>query len=145
MSTQGPKQIFFRHRWRRPICLLRRPSTPCQGFYAGNVRNFERPFTPQTSLRSPRNFVKTHFRRFPTFHFLSQKNCVRQKKWVNKIGLGDFLLIFEELRKNGRQNQIRHQILVQIHLSWGLYGQKTSKNVCKRVRGSGLASKGLMV
>ena len=31
--------------------------------------NFERPFTPQTELAQSRNFAKTRFRRFPTFHF----------------------------------------------------------------------------
>ena len=33
------------------------------------LQNFKRPFTPQTRLRSASNFVKTLFRRFPTFHF----------------------------------------------------------------------------
>ena len=32
-------------------------------------RNFERPFTPRTWLRSARNFGKTRFRRFAIFHF----------------------------------------------------------------------------
>ena len=31
--------------------------------------NFERLFTPRGWLRSARNFAKTRFRRFPTFHF----------------------------------------------------------------------------
>ena len=31
--------------------------------------NFERPFTPRTSLRSPRNFGNARFRRFATFDF----------------------------------------------------------------------------
>ena len=31
--------------------------------------NFDRPFTPRTRLRSPRNFAKTRFGRFPAFHF----------------------------------------------------------------------------
>ena len=33
--------------------------------------NFERLFTPQTSLRLVWKFGKTRFRRFPTFHFLT--------------------------------------------------------------------------
>ena len=33
--------------------------------------NFERPFTLRGWLRSASNFVKTRFRRFPTFHFLT--------------------------------------------------------------------------
>ena len=37
-------------------------------------QNFERPFTPRTWLRSASNFVKTHFRRFRTFHFPTSKN-----------------------------------------------------------------------
>ena len=35
--------------------------------------NFERPFTPRTSLRSPRNFGNARFRRFATFDFFSPK------------------------------------------------------------------------
>merc|ERR1712078_192742 len=34
-------------------------------------RNFERPFTRRTWLRSARNFGKTRFRRFATFDFLT--------------------------------------------------------------------------
>ena len=37
-------------------------------------RKFERPFTPQTWLRSVRNLAKTRFQRLPTFIFRSQKN-----------------------------------------------------------------------
>ena len=36
-------------------------------------RIFERPFTPRGWLRSASNFGKTHFRRFPTFHFSTSK------------------------------------------------------------------------
>ena len=36
-------------------------------------RNFERPFTPRTWLRSARNFGKTRFRQFATFHFSTLK------------------------------------------------------------------------
>ena len=35
--------------------------------------NFERPFTPQTWLRSPRNFGNARFRRFANFDFLTPK------------------------------------------------------------------------
>ena len=53
-------------------------------FYEGGLpydrtANFERPFTPRTSLRSPRNFGNARFRRFANFDFLTPK-----KK--NKIG-----------------------------------------------------------
>ena len=34
-------------------------------------RNFERAFTPRTWLRSARNFGKTRFKRFASFHFLT--------------------------------------------------------------------------
>ena len=34
---------------------------------------------------------------------------------------------FDELRRNGRQNQLPGQILLQIDLSWGLYDQISSK------------------
>ncbi len=33
------------------------------------VQKFERLFTPRSRLRSARNFAKTRFVRFPTFHF----------------------------------------------------------------------------
>merc|ERR1712167_498828 len=36
-------------------------------------RNFERPLTPRGWLRSASNFVKTRFRRSPTFHFSTAK------------------------------------------------------------------------
>ena len=36
-------------------------------------RNFERLFTPRTKLGSVRNFGKTRFRRFATFHFSTVK------------------------------------------------------------------------
>ena len=38
-----------------------------------SASNFERPFAPRTSLRSPRNFGSTHFGRFATFDFLTPK------------------------------------------------------------------------
>ena len=37
-------------------------------------RIFKRPFTPRGWLQSARNFGKTRFRRFPTFHFSTPKN-----------------------------------------------------------------------
>ena len=42
-------------------------------------RNFERPFTPRTKLGSARNFGKTRFRRFATFHFSTLKKILDQK------------------------------------------------------------------
>ena len=38
--------------------------------------NFERPFTPRTSLRSPRNFGNARFRRFATFDFSTLKKKI---------------------------------------------------------------------
>ena len=43
--------------------------------------NFERPFTPRTSLRSRRNFGNARFRRFANFNFSTPK-----KKNEKKIG-----------------------------------------------------------
>ena len=42
--------------------------------------NFERPFTPRTSLRSPRNFGNARFRRFANFDFLTPKIFFSKKK-----------------------------------------------------------------
>ena len=42
-------------------------------------RNFERSFTPRTWLRSARNFGKTRFRRFASFHFSTLKFFFGQK------------------------------------------------------------------
>ena len=42
-------------------------------------RNFERPFTPRTKLRSARNFGKTRFGRFAIFEFLTPKKKFEKK------------------------------------------------------------------
>ena len=59
-------------------------------------RNFERPFTPRTWLRSARNFGKTRFRRFATFHFSTLKNFVGNFFLEKKIA-GRFF-VFEKVR-----------------------------------------------
>ena len=41
--------------------------------------NFERPFTPRTSLRSARNFGNARFRRFANFDFLTSKKKIEKK------------------------------------------------------------------
>ena len=41
--------------------------------------NFESPFTPRTSLRSPRNFGNARFRRFANFDFSTPKKNCRKK------------------------------------------------------------------
>ena len=62
---------------------------------------------------------------------------------IEKLVLRSFDQVFEELRPNKPQNQIRRQILLQIHFSWGLYDQKPSKKVrttvwrCKGLRSMG--------
>ena len=56
--------------------------------------NFERPFTPRTSLRSPRNFGNARFRRFANFDFLTSKIFFRKK-------IGFFF------RKNNRRQKIK--------------------------------------
>ena len=52
------------------------------GSHRSPTANFERPFTLQTRLRSVRNFAKTRFRRFRTFHCSTPKNFVRRTFWI---------------------------------------------------------------
>ena len=59
--------------------------------------NFERPFTPRTSLRSSRNFGNTRFRRFANFDFLTPKNFFRKKNRIFFSGFHHFRSILEEL------------------------------------------------
>ena len=61
------------------------------------ARNFERPFTPRTSLRSPRNFGKSRFRRFATFDFLTPEKFFFGKFFHFFFGFCDFRLILKEL------------------------------------------------
>ena len=44
--------------------------------------NFERPFTPRTSLRLARNFGNARFRRFANFEFLTPKIFFRKKNLI---------------------------------------------------------------
>ena len=54
--------------------------------FTPRTSNFERPFTPRTSLRSASNFGKTRFRRFATFDFSTpKKKNRRQKKIVEAL------------------------------------------------------------
>ena len=76
--------------------------------------NFERPFTPRTWLRSARNFGNARFGRFATFDFSTRKKLgeifgSKNHTFVN-------LEVLEDLRPNGRQNQLPRQILLQIDL-----------------------------
>ena len=59
--------------------------------------NFERPFTPRTSLRSPRNFGNARFRRFANFDVLTPKKKNRKTIWILFSVFHDFRQIFEEL------------------------------------------------
>ena len=99
-------------------------------FVQGNAplfRNFERPFTPQTWLGSARNLAKTRFRQFPTFHFSTAKIFFRRKFWIEKFVFHYFCKVLEQLEANGPQNQLPRQILLQIHLSWGVCDPKSWK------------------
>ena len=89
--------------------------------------NFERPFTPRTRLGEPSKFVKTRFRRFATFYFSAPKIFFREIFVIGKTVFHQFAQVFEEQRPNGHQNQLPRQILLQIDLSWGLYGRKSSE------------------
>ena len=52
--------------------------------------NFERPFTPRTSLRSPRNFGNARFRRFANFDLLTSKDFFRNIFWIFVVGFSLF-------------------------------------------------------
>ena len=80
-------------------------------------RFFVRPFTPRGWLRSARNFAKTRFRRFPTFGFSTPKKNFRRKFRIENFRFCQFGVDFDEVRRNGRQNQLQGQILLQIDLS----------------------------
>ena len=60
--------------------LAHHPDAPDDDIF---VRNFERPFTSRTKLGSARNFGKTRFRRFATFHFSTLKKKINQKIFKN--------------------------------------------------------------
>ena len=57
------------------------------GMMTAATTNFERPFTPQTWLRSVRNFDNARFGRFVTFDFSTSKFFFTEKK-------SDFFLVF---------------------------------------------------
>ena len=60
--------------------------------------NFERPFTPRTSLRSPRNFGNARFRRFANFDFLTPKKKNRKKNSDLFFGFSLFSVDFRGAR-----------------------------------------------
>ena len=55
--------------------------------------NFERPFTPQTSVRSRSNFGKTRFRQFAKIDF-SKKKLDEKKNDQFFLGFLEFLIDF---------------------------------------------------
>ena len=78
-------------------------------------------------ISTPRNFSKTRFRRFPTFHFSTPPKIFRRKFWFENFVFRQKGVLFEDLGPNGPQNQLPCQNLLQIDLSRGLYVQKSSK------------------
>ena len=73
-------------------------------------KNFGRPFTPRTWLRSARNFGKTRFKRFASFHFSTLKLF-----WNFFQGFDFFFQesgVLEELRGRTRHWQMRLEKLL---------------------------------
>ena len=60
--------------------------------------NFERPFTPRTSLRSPRNFGNARFRRFANFDFLTPEKNKLENNSDFFFGFSLFLADFRGAR-----------------------------------------------
>ena len=84
------------------------------GLQSAATADFERPFTPQTWLRSARNFGNARFGRFANFDFSMPKKIVRQNFQIETLVFRQFGEVLEDLRPNGRQNQLPRQILLQI-------------------------------
>ena len=55
-----------------------RPTICGQKKRENEFENFVRPFTPRNQRRSPRNFAKMRFGRFPTFRFSTSKMFLSQ-------------------------------------------------------------------
>ena len=99
-------------------------------------RNFERPFTPRTWLRSAWNFGKTRFRRFATFHFSMLKNSFGQTNFQKVLEV-DFCFqetgVLEELWISERQWQVsRKKLLPELPLFLGRLPWRRGKrlNMC---------------
>ena len=84
-------------------------------------QNFERPFTPQTWLRSAWNFGKTRFRWFPTFDFSTPKKFFWWNFRSKKSARNQKSLVLEELRFFERHWQIPCQKLVPVVCFFSLY------------------------
>ena len=105
-----PLRMNVRSEAPKPIAQEGGGSTGLGGFPASQTKflrsarpaeaatNFERPFTPRTSLRSPRNFGNARFKRFATFDFLTPKNVFRKifREFFFRF-FRDFRPILEEL------------------------------------------------
>ena len=89
-----------------------------------------RHLRPSYKLRSARNFGNARFGKFTNFDFSTpEKKKNRQNIRIEKSVFRQFGEVLEDLRPNGRQNQLPHEILLQIDLFWGLYDQKLLKSV----------------
>ena len=75
--------------------LILYPSIPVR---AEAPTNFERPCTPRTSLRSPRNFGNARFRRFANFDFSTTKKKNLKKIQTFFFGFSFFLVDFRGAR-----------------------------------------------
>ena len=100
-------------------------------------RNFERSFTPRTSAR---NFGKTRFRRFATFHFSTLKFFLGEKISGKKIGV-DFCFwkgeVLEELWISKRSWHVRRKkLLPELPLFLGRLPWRRGKrlNMCWKPR-----------
>ena len=100
-------------------------------------RNFERSFTPRTWLRSARNFGKTRFRRFASFHFstlkifFGQKFCQGVDLFFQETG------VLEELWISERHWQVgRKKLLPELPLFLGRLPWRRGKwfNMCRNPR-----------
>ena len=82
-----------------PLCCHLKQSN-CLRFAnpAEAATNFERPFTPRTSLRSPRNFGNARFRRFANFDFSTPKIFFRKIFRIFFFGFSSFSVDFRGAR-----------------------------------------------
>ena len=88
--------------------------------------NCERPFTLRTTLGSAPNFVKTCFRRFAIFQFLTSKRI------CGKYFESKSQFFVNKWTSKKIQNQLQRQIFFQIASFWGLDDQKSWKAVFSR-------------
>ena len=97
--------------------------------------NFVRPCTRQTWLGTARNFAKTRFKQFRTFDFSTPEKFFWRALRTDKFVFCWFGVDLDELRRNGRRNQLLRQISLKIDLPWGLYDQKSWRRRSVRRKG----------